>query len=302
MQLTSVITSLPLDPGQVKNAGFLSLFVKMYNRSRATRVKSIYSTNIIGKNGSSELDTETLRNTIKTLGITPSAWWHDGVCMNVGTVAKILDQLIQDKRVTIEEVLIRRCLCGRIEHLAHVPLRGGRKSLIKDGSATCCGSALFEEKTPALLTCGLPKIEKPTVEPTWLNKELWPLITNLLGMRILLSRSSLRPLTYNGLSLDTDVVSYFYASALAMRGYVIEELVVGPTILQRVAMTLLVANLCGAPEIKRISCVPKVKVTDGRSGSECTTDELLSDVPQALEMLARAGNSSKKTITAQMFT
>lgn len=257
--IDSVVT-VPLSPEHSSHFGFYSLLAYAHKLAKDEDLSVLYGINTIGK-GDVEKSLFILKRTIEKLHITPHLWWSDAT-LEFLRIQEAFTHLQTEGIIEMQQRDISRCQCGKVEYLANVELRGGRKTLAQDGHAKCCNTVIVTSSEQVLLTAPLAITDVPQVFPNWAQKEVVEMLGKFSGNRFLVSRSTRRNFSVHvgdaDFWIDTDVVWWLYLYWLNQFDIKVKHLVTGASTVQHICKIFLFSSLLKIPTPKTIHMLPKV--------------------------------------------
>ena len=253
------IATIPMNPSHAEKIGFYSIFVYLSRYAQSNNVLPVYGINTLGK---SKLNNglPKLKASIQTLGIEPKFWWVDESLYD-STVSKKVQDLYNKNILQISHANVSRCVCGNVEYLSDVVLRG-TKTLLHGKHAVCCDSKITSTNKEVLLTAPLPHVEVEKTYPAWAGTELNEKLARIAGNQLLVSRTTTRRYQLETNShvwqIDNDLSWWLYSFWLYEQGIFLKDLVIGASVLHQAAILIAFSSLLGIPVPTGIHCLPKV--------------------------------------------
>lgn len=260
-----IVATLPMSPSHADKLGFYSLLVYAHRFATAEGMATVYAVNRVGKPDGADTVSR-LCQAVEMLDITPTIWWDDA-SVTESAFAKRMGRLYADGFISTNLCEVKRCACGKVEHIDS-PLFGKKKTLIKDGHATCCDTVVTVRKDSVLVTTPLPHVMTPLTTPQWAHRELDTVLAELAGRRLLVSRETPRIFAFRDehgrtWHVDTDLLWWLYLAWLSSSDAIPRQLVVGHSIIRQTGIVLAVSSTLGLPIPERIHCLPKVLFQPG---------------------------------------
>lgn len=258
--MVKVVTTIPVSPVHSTQLGFYSLFAYANKLAAERNLRVVYSINTLGK-GCVGREMSLLETTIETLALAPSLWWNDSV-LQATQIQHVIEDLYERGIVSVQQRDIACCKCGKVEYLASVQLHGGRKALVRNGRAQCCGTDVVVTPQKVLLSAPLSIAVEPQVFPDWAQKESSEVFGKFRGERFLLSRNTPRDFAVmldDGVFwLDMDVVWWLHLHWLTQLGVEVRHLITGASTLLHACKVVLFGSLLNIHVPKTIHVLPKV--------------------------------------------